>query len=53
MWNSGVEVQAPAAIHPAVVRLGLKYNNYSIMGSDARAAGLLTAFDQVGVILVF
>jgi hypothetical protein len=47
VWSSSADSHG---IHPAIVRLGLKYNNYTIIGSDARAAGLLSAFDQVNSI---
>ncbi|KAL6067137.1 Translation initiation factor eIF-2B subunit delta [Balamuthia mandrillaris] len=34
-------------IHPSIIQLGLKYANHTILGSNARCIGMLTAFKDV------
>ncbi|TRY58800.1 hypothetical protein DNTS_009774 [Danionella cerebrum] len=41
------QISIPAAIHPAIVRLGLQYSQGIIAGSNARSVALLHAFKQV------
>lgn len=40
-----------ALIHPAIIKLGLAYADYSILGASERCRQMLLAFKQVGILL--
>ena len=42
-----LENEAASKVHPAVLRLGLKYADGSIVGANARCLAMLQAFSQV------
>ncbi|KAK7091967.1 translation initiation factor eIF2B subunit delta-like [Littorina saxatilis] len=46
VWHN-LEPGATHGIHPAISTLGLQYADYTIIGSNARAVGLLAAFQEV------
>ena len=46
VWHGG-DSGDTQAIHSAVVKLGLQYADYIIIGSNARATALLSAFQEV------
>eukprot|EP01112_Ceratiomyxa_fruticulosa_P006248 TRINITY_DN1703_c0_g1_i1.p1 TRINITY_DN1703_c0_g1~~TRINITY_DN1703_c0_g1_i1.p1 ORF type:complete len:683 (-),score=159.69 TRINITY_DN1703_c0_g1_i1:30-2078(-) len=45
--GSSLSLGASFSIHPAILELGLKYADFTIMGSNARAVAMMTAFKQV------
>jgi translation initiation factor eIF-2B subunit delta len=40
-------VKPDVVIHPAIIRLGLQFSEFSIVGSNARCIATLTAFKKV------
>jgi translation initiation factor eIF-2B subunit delta len=46
-------VQVKGDIHPSIIRLGLLFSEFKIVGANARCIATLTAFQQVSSIMLF